>query len=342
MRNISDTLFLEPEVLPNEIYKIIQDAEKFYVIDAALELDLFEKTKEPISAYELAKIIGTNPKLTEKICNILVAIGLLKKKENLYENSNIANMYLIKDSPYSQKNLLKLERSIVKNNWTKLIDALRNGFIEVKKDYSLREFSLAMAESAIRGELQQIVKILSQIEDMKKAKKLLDLGGGHGLYSIALAKIFPNLHVYILDFPQVIELVTREFVEKYANYERIHLIPADFTKDDIGNNYDIVFASHCLYGKNNQLLDILKKIHKSLNINGILISNHWYLDSNQEGPIRALLWELNLACFHFKDFDLFTLKEFISYLSKAGFLVEDIIDISNIDSPSKLVIARRI
>jgi hypothetical protein len=58
-------------------------------------------------------------------------------------------------------------------------------------------------------------------------------------------------------------------------------------------------------------------------------------------PLRVLLWELHLASFYYKGFDLFTLREFISCLNKAGFVVEDVIDISHIDSPSKLVIARR-
>ncbi|TDA30316.1 MAG: methyltransferase type 12 [Hadesarchaea archaeon] len=325
------------------VCRVIQHAEEFYVLDAALEFDLFERLKQPTSAHELAKIIGTDPKLTEKMCGVLVAMGLLRKRGHLYENSGLANAYLVEASPYCQKNLLRLERSMIKDRWTRFLEALRHGFVKVERNgYSAREFTLAMAESALRGELQRTVEALQQLEDMKRARKLLDLGGGHGLYAIVLAKVFPDLHAYVLDLPHVLEQVTREMVCRYEMGDRVHLIPADFTKEEIGSGYDVVFASHSLYGKSDQLLAILKKIHASLNNGGIFVSNHWYLDESRESPLRALLWELHLASFYFKGFDLFTLREFLWCLNKAGFVVEDMRDISHIDSPSKLVIARRL
>jgi cyclopropane fatty-acyl-phospholipid synthase-like methyltransferase len=329
-----------PEIPCDEMCKVILHAEAFYVLDAALELDLFEKLKKPISARELAELLGTDSKLTEKVCDVLVAMGLLRKRGELYENSSLASTYLVEDSPYCQKNLLKLERSMIRDRWTKFFEALRSGFVKVEGGYSPRVFTLAMAESGLRGEIQKTVEVLSRLGDMKRARKLLDLGGGHGLYAIALVKAFPNLHAYVLDFPHVLE-VAKEMVKCYGVEDRVHLIPADFTKDDIGSGYDVVFASHSLYGKNEQLLSILRKIRASLNDGGLLVSNHWYLDEGRRAPLRVLLWELHLASFYYKGFDLFTLREFISCLNKAGFVVEDVIDISHIDSPSKLVIARR-
>jgi len=330
-----------PEPPCDEIYEVILHTEAFYVLDAALELNLFEKLKRPTSARELAELLGTDPKLTEKLCDVLVAMDLLRKRDELYENSSLASTYLVEDSPYCQKNLLKLERAVIKGRWTKLLKALRSGFAKVEKGYSPRVFTLAMAEAGLRGEIQRAVEVLSKLEDMKKARKLLDLGGGHGLYAIAFAKAFPNLHAYVLDFPHVIESVAKEMVSRYGLEDRVHLISADFTKDDIGSGYDVVFASHSLYGKNEQLLSILRKVHASLNDGGILVSNHWYLDESRKGPLRVLLWELHLASFYFKGFDLFTLKEFISCLNKAGFVVVDVVDVSHVDSPSKIVIARR-
>ena len=347
MERIPGVAILEsvPEITAKEIYDIILDAEKFYVLDAALELGLFEKLKHLTSPHELATIMGTDPKLTKKMCDVLVAMGLLKKRGELYENSTLATLYLVEDSPYCQKNLLKLERSMIKDRWTRFIEALRHGPIKVETkrgEAFTREFGLAMAEGALRGELQRTIKILSQLEDIRRARKFLDLGGGHGLYAIAMAKIFPRLHVYILDLPHVIDSVTRDFVNRFGDGERVHLIPADFTKDEIGSGYDVVFASHSLYGKSDQLLNVLKKIYESLNGGGIFVSKHWYLNEGREGPLRALLWELHLASFWYRDFDLFTLREFMSYLNKAGFVIEGVEDVSGVDNPSKLVIARRV
>ncbi len=335
-----------PEIPPDRIYEIIQSVEIFHVIDSALELGFFEVLKNPVTSHELARRTRTDPRLTEKICNLLVAIGFLNKKGPLYENSRLSNLYLVEGSPYCQKNLLKLERSIVKERWSKLSEALRSGPIktdEEGKNTFSREFILAMAEGALRGDLQRTVKILCQLRDLKKAKKFLDLGGGHGLYAIALAQAFPDLHVYVLDLPHVIESTTKEIVDRWGMKERVHLISADFTKDEIGNDYDFIFASDVLYGKRLHLPNLLKKIYDSLNRDGIFASKHWYLNLDREGPLQSLLFDLLLSMYRREapDFELFTSMEFISQLKGAGFVVEDVVDISSGISPSKIILARR-
>jgi len=331
-----------PEIPPDEIYEMIQNVEKFYIIDAALELGLFEKLKTPMSSFDLATQMNTNPKLTERLCNLLSAMGFLTKKGNIYENSLLSNLYLVDGSKYCQKNLLKLKRTIIKERWSKLSEVLRFGQIETEgkgKDAFSKEFIVAMAEGALRGDLQKTVKIICQLEELKKAKRLLDLGGGHGFYAIAFAQAFPNLQAFVLDLPHVIESVTKEILDLYGMKERVHLISADFTKDEIGKDYDVIFASDVLYRKRNQLQDILKKIYDALRPDGIFVSKHWYLNQDREGPFTSLLWEFSLSVC--REFDLFTTREFISNLNRSGFFIEDVIDISNKISPSKVILARR-
>jgi predicted O-methyltransferase YrrM len=332
-----------PEILPEEIYKVMLYAEKFYILDAALELEIFEKLKQPTTSQDLAALLGTDPKLTRKLCDVLVAMGLLKKRGELYENTSVANTYLVDGSPFCQRNLLKLMRSGIKGKWTRFLEVLRGAppTIEIEGGKFDREFVLAMAEGALRGDLQRTIKILSQLEDIKKARKFLDLGGGHGLYAIALAKIFPNLQVFVLDLPHVIDSVTKEVVNSYGMGGRIHLIPADVTKDEIGGDYDVILASDIFYPIMYKLQDVLKKVYASLSSGGILVSKHWHLEEGREAPLRALLFDLQLSSFSYKGFDLFTVGELISYLNKTGFVIENVIDISSNDSPSKLVIARR-
>lgn len=97
----------------------------------------------------------------------------------------------------------------------------------------------------MRGDLQRSVSAIASLSQFKNAKKLLDLGGGHGLYAIAFAQLNPNLDVSIFDLPHVAE-ITRDFIKRYRMKDRIKVIAGDFTKDDIGNGYDIIFASDYL------------------------------------------------------------------------------------------------
>jgi len=330
-----------PEFLPDEINKVTLYARLIHVLETALKLNIFDFLKKPASIEELAKHTGVEVELLEKLCNVLVAIGLLKERNSSYENTIIANTYLVSNSPYTIKHLLSSYVQSLRSKWSRLSEAILNAPLKNVDKSSPEEFTLAMAESAMCGELQKTLDILKRVEDFKKASKLLDLGGGHGLYAIAFARAFPNLHVYILDFPHVIEIakkITSKYIERYKLQERVHFIAADFTKDNIGSNYDIIFASHVFYSKTELLPDILRKIYMALNSNGLFISKHTYINETRDGPLRALLFELQLSAFHYgSKYRLFTLREFISQLTRIGFVIEHVEDVLE----SKLVIARK-
>jgi SAM-dependent methyltransferase len=331
----SEALLKPPEPPPDEIYRIVLHAQAFYVLDAALELDLFERLKTPKTAAELAGELGTDPALTEAVCDALAALGLLKKRGGAYENSALASAYLTEGSPYCMKNLLRLMRSSLRDRWPRLLDALRGKPVGAG-GRDPRLFTLAVAESALAGGLHGVVEVLREIEDLKRARRLLDLGGGHGLYSVALVKLFPQLHAYVLDLPEVLE-VAREIVSRYGGdvIDRVHFVPADFTRDDIGSGYDVVLASHSLYGYRERLAEILRKVHAALNGGGLFISNH----AHKSQGLRASLFELQIAMAR-RGFSLFSVGELMSRLREAGFVVEDVAVVGGA-WPSTIVVARK-
>ncbi len=117
--------------------------------------------------------------------------------------------------------------------------------------------------------------------------------------------------------------MTKELLKASGIEERVHLLPADFTKDNIGNGYDVVLSSDVFHAYRTNLPEILRKIRSSLKDCGILISKHWHLNDISQAPLRALLFDLTLSLSRVgTDFELFTMGEFISSLRDAGFFVE--------------------
>ena len=158
-------------------------------------------------------------------------------------------------------------------------------------------------------------------------------GGGHGLYALAFKEINPELDVYVFDLPQVIE-VAKKFVE-----DKVKLIAGDFTKDDIGSGYDVVFASDVLYRPRDELSRILRKVHESLNDGGILITKHWHIDDLREDS-TAVFFDLMFAILDEED-RVYSTPEFCDILESCKFEVVDIVDVGESYSPSKIVIAKR-
>ncbi len=122
----------------------------------------------------------------------------------------------------------------------------------------------SLAQNALLGELQRTVKIVSEFEEFKNAKKLLDLGGGHGLYAMAFTALNEKLKAYVFDLPHVVEK-TKEYIRKFSA-DRVDVIAGDFFVDSIVSKYDVVFSSYNPGGKKAELIP---KIYASLNKNGL-------------------------------------------------------------------------
>ncbi|ADB58077.1 class I SAM-dependent methyltransferase [Archaeoglobus profundus] len=324
-----------PPINPNVISELAQSVEKFIVLATAVELNLFDHFKKPKSAEEVAKELKLNKRLTKKVCNALAASGFLKEVNGKYALTEVSKVFLLSDSPFYQGNLIKLYKKTREERWNRLGEALRKCPLSFRRDQSVfnESFILAMAEGAVRWDLPRTVEIVKELPEFKRARKLLDLGGGHGLYALAFKEINPELDAYVFDLPPVIE-VAKKFVG-----DRVKLIAGDFTKDDIGSGYDIVFASDVFYRPREELTQILKKVHESLNDDGILISKHWHIDDLKEDS-TAVFFDLMFAILEEVD-SVYSTPEFCDILESCRFEVVDIIDIGKSYSPSKIIVVAK-
>jgi methylase of polypeptide subunit release factors len=87
-------------------------------------------------------------------------------------------------------------------------------------------------------------------------RRILDLGGGSGAYSIAFAKASPDVQCEILDLPEVVPL-TSEYVSKAGFSAQVSLRAGDMLRDDFGSGYDIILLNAiCHMFSEEQNLDV--------------------------------------------------------------------------------------
>ena len=89
----------------------------------------------------------------------------------------------------------------------------------IGKDYRTREIVEKLEVSALLGGAQGAVKHI----DLAGCKRLLDIGGGHGLYSIFFTRKYPHLRACVLDLPQIIP-VTNENIERLGAREKVSAV----------------------------------------------------------------------------------------------------------------------
>lgn len=332
-----------PNIDIEPLYEITQGLEKGLLLFTAVESGVFDCLKKPKTVEEVFRDLKMNSKLTAKFLNSLVAIGLLTKKDSHYNNTLLSATYLVKDSPFYQGNLLNLMEKTKSERWSRLGQVLKEGPIKPPRkpdEVFDKKFILAMAEGAMRGGLHSTLDIVSSLPEFANAAKLLDLGGGHGLYAIAFSQVNPNLKSVIFDLPPVIE-VAKEFIDKHEMNGEVHTIHGDFTKDHWDNGYDIIFASDALYKPKELLFPILKKIKETLNEGGLFISKHWTIDKERTTPVTTVLWDLMVSLIGHMPFYTYTNEEFVDILKDVGFKKIKSFDISTPSKPSRIIVAKK-
>ncbi len=286
---LAKELMKRPEVCSERLVKFIDDSmngfRKYKILSTAVKLQLFEYAKSPISPEELANKMGCDQKMTVLFCDVLCQYDLLLRNEDKYLNTELTNTYLVSDSPYSQLNYLSdMDRNIMM--WEKLDEIITNGPVIVDKQSFFGERVIhSMAENAKCGMLQEVVGTVIENIDFDSVRKMLDLGGGHGLYSIAFTGQNEKMKAFVFDLPQVTEH-TKKYAEKYGT-DQVDVIPGNFFTDDIGEDYDIIFSS---LNPGGRVPELIPKIVSALKSGGVFVNRQ--VAGGDSDPMQTLNWNL--------------------------------------------------
>lgn len=105
-----------------------------------------------------------------------------------------------------------------------------------------------------------------------KPKKLLDIGGNTGKWSIACAKYDPNVHVTIVDLPGQVNMAKKN-IEKEGLSDRISFFETNLLdeKNKLPKGYDAIWMSQfldCFSEK--EITSILSRCHEAVNDDGFV------------------------------------------------------------------------
>ena len=129
--------------------------------------------------------------------------------------------------------------------------------------------------------------------DLGRRRKMMDIGGGSGAYSIVAAQTYPQLHAVVCDLPPVVE-VTREFIAEHGMGERVTAQACDFTRDAFPEGCDVaVMASNLPQYSRDIIRAVIAKAHAALLPGGELHLVGEMLDDDRRGPADAAMWGLN-------------------------------------------------
>ncbi len=222
-------------------------------LSAAIEAGIFEHLADhgPSTAEGLSQALSLDRRGTRALLGLLVPLGYLDVKAGTYRNTSMTERWILEGSPTTLGRWLRFWDQLVLPYLDEALPrTLRHGPSEATFYTWLGEapgrWALAQAtfEDLARVVLDEVV---DKVPVPEGQARLLDIGGGHGLYAIGLCEAHPDLSATILDLPAPLEAAASN-VEDRGLSDRIDLQPADYTDDGLGEGYDIILLFNVLHG----------------------------------------------------------------------------------------------
>lgn len=277
------------------------------VLQVANGLGFFELlSKQKLGLEEICLACKSKADLTERLLTACVAMGLLRKDDRYYCNSDFANEYLTPGENLYQGNMVAHSANVWKF-WDGLEDQVRETGKESDPKEDHRNFILAM-ENITFGERGKL--FLDNI-DLSQRKKLFDVGGGPGTYSILACKKYPQLEAVVFDLGETIA-IAREAIDREKMQDRISVIAGDWNSDSFGCENDVVLFSNVLHGGEDETAMKLKKAYDSLISGGLVVVQEFLLNENKTGPLIPALFNVMVGAF--------STEEIKRLIKEAGFI----------------------
>ncbi|MDB5354856.1 MAG: methylase involved in ubiquinone/menaquinone biosynthesis [Phycisphaerales bacterium] len=184
---------------------------------------------------------------------------------------------------------------------------------------SARRLTLALA-----GRARIVAPALAQNLPLPGARKILDVGGGTGLYSIALLRVNPDLRAVIWDRPEVLK-VAKEMAEKHGVADRVDFTPGDMFADPVPAGCDVALLSNVLHDWDiPECQTLLNRCAAGLPQGGKLLIHDVYLNDEMDGPLPLALY--SAALFTITEGRAYSAAEYRKMLTAAGLKPGEVIE----------------
>jgi SAM-dependent methyltransferase len=320
---IANTLFA-PEAVYEHRRRILNTLRAFrtsQVLMACAELGVFELLANgPLTEAEIASAVQADARGMGLLLNTATVFGFLIKHDGHFANAPMTDSCLARRDANYIGDILKLDGAFYRR-WGHLVNAVKTGQrpIENVRDEDVgdwvRNFELAMYKMA-RPVAPVIAETLALPDD--HPLRIVDVGGGHGAYSMALAKRHPRLTATVFELPRVVP-VAREIIAQAGMSEQVSVQEGDFQRDDLGHGYDVALVFGVLNGESEAgWAALVARVHACLKPGGRIVIREYVLDSDRAGPPEAALFALQMLLATDSG-GLSTFDEVSQWLRDAGF-----------------------
>jgi 2-polyprenyl-3-methyl-5-hydroxy-6-metoxy-1,4-benzoquinol methylase len=295
----------------------------YQALSTAVQLGVFtELAKGGGTVPELGVRLGVSERGLGALMPALAATGYVQASNGHYQNSPLTQKWLINNDAFNAKSLHSFWDAAIRELWAHAPDVIRTD----ERPYNFYEW--VEADSELNASFQETLvmsahntgdDIAKKLSFPAKQARLLDVGGGHGVYSMICCRHFPQLHATILDSPAALG-IAEKYRQEQGMIDRITLKPGDLWQLDWGKGFDTILLFNLLHHYDTETNHkLLQKAAAALKPGGTVAVLD-QIEGNVPGNVpKAFIRLIALQYYLFANGRVFSKNEMSGMLQAAGF-----------------------
>lgn len=297
----------------------------FQSVTLALDLDVFEAiaaAEGPLTAKQLADRIDANPNGIAMLCNFLTSQRYLEQTAGGYRLTGMTEKWLTDATGTNMGPWLTFWDELVFPFWER---ELETAVVDGEPSQSIYEWldeepgRWETAQAGFRATASLLVDdVADAVSVPDGASRLVDVGGGHGLYAMALCRRYPDLAATVFDVPGAIDALDGEIPEDIV--DQIDTRAGDYFVDDLGDSYDVALVFNVVHAHSPaENTALFERVADSLDTGGrIVVLDQW--EGSGRSPVsRAGLQFVALTYLTTLGATVYSHTDVVSWLEEAGF-----------------------
>src|SRR5215204_4775459 len=294
---------------------------------SAVEIGLFtELAKEPLDLQTLSERLMLHPRSARDFLDALVALGMLERNGDQYENTPETDLFLDRAKPSYVGGLLEMANAQLYPFWGSLTEALRTGRPQNEAKNGGGDFFGALYAdparlegflSAMSGLSLGAARAIARQFPWGDYGTFVDVGGAQGGLPVQVALAHPHLKGGNFDLPEV-GPVFEKYVAAHGLAGRLKFHPGNFFKDPMPTA-DVLVMGHILHDWDlEEKRALLKKAYDALPGGGALLVYEALIDDGRRENATGLLMSLNMLIETPGGFD-YTGADCVRWMRETGF-----------------------
>jgi hypothetical protein len=207
-----------------------------FALYVAAKLGIADLLAHGPKAYdELAKACAAHAPSLRRLLRLLASAGVFAEQADGRFALTPVGEWLRSDLPGSQRDTALLFAGPMMRSWGELLHSVQTGETAIERAFGMDAFKYmaahpedaAVFNRAMTAVSTQVSIAVAAAYDFSPFRKLVDVGGGHGVLLTTILKANPMLHGVVFDLPHVAE-GARKPIEAAGLAERCDAVGGDF------------------------------------------------------------------------------------------------------------------